>query len=51
VNALTRCFIALSLLAVAACAGPGSAIPHVNAAVTVSPSAERVHLDTAQINP
>jgi hypothetical protein len=51
VNALTRCCIALSLLAVAACAAPGSAIPHVNAAVTASSSAERVHLDTAQINP
>ena len=50
-NALTRIFVALSLLTVAACASPGSAIPHVNAVAVASPSAERVHADTAQINP
>jgi hypothetical protein len=51
VNALTRCIVALSLLAVAACAAPGSAIPPTHAAVTASASAARVHEDTALMHP
>lgn len=49
--ALTRCFVAVSLLAVAACASPGNAIPHVNAVAAANQSAERVRTDTVLINP
>jgi hypothetical protein len=51
VNALTRCIVALSLLAVAACAAPGSTIPPTHAAATASASTERVPNDTALMHP
>lgn len=50
-NALTRCIVALSLLTVAACAAPGSAIPPTHAAITAPASTERVTTDTAVIHP
>ena len=49
-KALARCIVALSLLAVAACASPGSAIPPTHAAATAA-SADRVTNDTVLMHP